>query len=124
MRPRNPQRFARRRFLAFAGIGHPEKFYDTVAKSGGTVVLARSFPDHHVYAADELADLAHTARTVGLELVTTSKDAARLRTDKTAPEFLAALNVLEIDMVFDNPNAARRIVEETLTAWRQRRLAG
>ncbi len=120
-RPRNAEHFADRRYLAFAGIGHPDKFYSTLAGAGGKVVLARSFPDHHFYAPDELQELELTAATGELELITTAKDAARLRHGAAPEEFLARLNVLEIDAVFDNANAARRIVDETLDAWRQRR---
>lgn len=123
-RPRGKKAFAGRRFLAFAGIGHPEKFFDTVGKAGGTVVLAHAFADHHFYLPDELDDLVAAADAGELELLTTSKDAARLRHGAASPEFLARLNVLEIDAVFDIEHSAERIVDETLDAWRRRKIAG
>lgn len=124
VRPREAARFARRRVLAFAGIGHPEKFYDTLAATGATVVLTRSFPDHHYFAADELAELFQTARAGELDLVTTAKDAARLHHADVPEGFAEALSVLEIDVAFDSPNTAKRIVSDTLEAWRARRAKG
>jgi tetraacyldisaccharide 4'-kinase len=122
--PCGKESFAGRRFLAFAGIGHPDRFFDTVRKAGGEVALTRSFPDHHFYGEDELAELAATARRAGLGLVTTAKDAARLRHGNTSPEFLEQLHVLEIDTVFELDHVPERIIRETLDAWRQRRLKG
>ncbi|RVA87931.1 tetraacyldisaccharide 4'-kinase, partial [Mesorhizobium sp. M7A.F.Ca.CA.004.02.1.1] len=114
---------AGKRFLAFAGIGHPEKFFDTVREAGGELALTRPFPDHHFFAEDELAELAATARTEGLVLITTAKDAARLR--HGAPQdFLDRLEVLEIDTVFELDHVPERIIDETLDAWRQRKLKG
>jgi len=121
--PSDRARFAGGRFLAFAGIGHPEKFFDTVREAGGEVALSRAFPDHHFYAGDELADLAALARREGLRLVTTAKDAARLRYG-AAPGFLEQLDVLEIDAVFELDHVPERIIDETLDAWRQRKLRG
>lgn len=119
VRPRNELAFAGRRFLAFAGIGHPDKFFDTLKRAGGIVEMTRSFGDHHVYAEDELNDLVAAARAEGLELVTTAKDAARLR--HGAPQaFLDQLEVLEIDAVFELDRAPGRIIEETLDVWRRR----
>lgn len=122
VRPRNGAAFAGRQFLAFAGIGHPEKFFDSVGQAGGTVAIKRPFPDHHVYARDELADLASAARKAGLGLVTTAKDAARLRHGDVPAGFLEGLDVLEIETVFDPEHAPQRVIEETLAAWRLRRL--
>ena len=121
--PTNTEKLAGRRFLTFAGIGHPEKFFDTVRDAGGEVVLTRPFPDHHFYAEDELAELAATARTENLRLITTAKDAARLR-HGVSSEFLDQLDVLEIDTVFELDHVPQRIVDETLDAWRQRKLKG
>lgn len=123
-RPRDASQFAGKRLLAFAGIGHPEKFYDTVAEAGGKVVLSRSFPDHHVYGADELAELLSTAKTAELGLVTTAKDAARLRHGAIPSGFLEKLSVLEIETVFEPDQTPQRIIDETLEAWRRRRVGG
>ncbi|PBB91820.1 tetraacyldisaccharide 4'-kinase [Mesorhizobium sp. WSM3864] len=120
--PANPARFAGGRFLAFAGIGHPEKFFDTLRGAGGEVALSRAFPDHHFYAADELADLAALAKREGLRLVTTAKDAARLRHGPAPAGFLEQLDVLEIDAVFEIDHVPERIINETLDAWRQRKM--
>ena len=122
MRARGADKFANRRFLAFAGIGHPDKFFDTVTRVGGTIVMSRSFPDHHFYSNDELQELVYTAKGADLELITTAKDFARLRNGTAPKELLDKINVLEIDAVFENAIAARRIIEETLDAWRDRRL--
>ncbi len=123
VRPRNAAAFAGRKFLAFAGIGHPDKFFDSVTQAGGTVAVKRPFPDHHVYARDELADLAASAHKADLGLVTTAKDAARLRHGDVPGGFLEGLDVLEIETVFDPQHAPQRIIGETLAAWRRRRLA-
>lgn len=122
--PADPSRFAGGRFLAFAGIGHPEKFFDTVRGAGGEVAQSRAFPDHHFYAQDELADLLALARQEGLRLVTTAKDAARLRHGETPAGFLAQLDVLDIEAVFELDHVPERIVDETLDAWRLRKMRG
>lgn len=122
LRARAADKFAGRRFLAFAGIGHPEKFFDTVANAGGEIAMSRPFPDHHFYSNDELRELANTAKAADLELITTAKDMARLRNSIAPPDLVDKLNVLEIDAVFENANATKRIIEETVNAWRDRRL--
>jgi tetraacyldisaccharide 4'-kinase len=122
LRPKNERRLAGRRFLAFAGIGHPEKFFDSVHETGGTVVLARPFPDHHFYAEDELSELASTARAEGLTLLTTAKDAARLRHDPVAAGLLSELEVLEIEVAFEPQHTPERIIGDTLESWRLRKL--
>lgn len=110
-----------KRFLAFAGIGHPEKFFDTVTAAGATVSLSRSFPDHHVYAEDELEELVSTARLAEIGLITTSKDAARLRGATLPKGFAEILSVLKVEAVFELEQAGARIIGDTLEAWRRRR---
>ncbi|TIS51619.1 MAG: tetraacyldisaccharide 4'-kinase, partial [Mesorhizobium sp.] len=58
----------------------------------------------------------------GLRLVTTAKDAARLRHGAAPAGFLEQLDVLEIDAVFEIDHVPERIINETLDAWRQRKM--
>jgi tetraacyldisaccharide 4'-kinase len=66
--------FAGRPVFAFAGIGRPEKFIESLRGAGVPVAGTRFFPDHHPYSAAEIAALKAT----GLPLVTTEKDIVRL----------------------------------------------
>jgi tetraacyldisaccharide 4'-kinase len=123
VRPTVPEGLAGQPCLAFAGIGEPEKFFDTVRAVGGEVVVARSFGDHHFYSEFDAQDLINTADAQGLQIVTTAKDAVRL---DHAGGALSALRervkVIEIEAEFQVPGAPRAIIEHTLHAWRRRRI--
>ncbi|WP_114389234.1 tetraacyldisaccharide 4'-kinase [Notoacmeibacter marinus] len=109
--------------LAFAGIGVPEKFFTTLRRIGASVAVTRSFPDHHVFTEDDAAELLADAHRDGLRLVTTEKDAIRLRGGKGVLQTLYEQSaVLPVEAAFDNPTAAMRIVEATIDAFKRRRL--
>jgi tetraacyldisaccharide 4'-kinase len=110
-----------RRFLAFAGIGHPEKFFDTVRAAGGTVEREKPFPDHHFYGSEDIENLWKIAREEGLQLITTAKDAVRLNHEVAPREFLENLTVLDVEARFDDPQTPARIVAYAREAWRRRR---
>ena len=64
--------------VAFAGIGRPGKFFETLGTLGLEVETALPFPDHHPYDAGDVARLERLAEAHGAALVTTAKDAVRL----------------------------------------------
>lgn len=120
-RPVENPRIAGGRFLAFAGIGDPEKFFASVAEAGGTVVETRRFGDHHPFSAEDLSDLVRQAGRGGLRLVTTAKDAVRIGGTGPLADLVAGrLEVLDVETVFQPAEAAGTIIEETLRAFRAR----
>ncbi|GGF16112.1 tetraacyldisaccharide 4'-kinase [Aliidongia dinghuensis] len=70
-----------RRAVAFAGIGRPQKFFDSLTDLGVDLVAGIGFPDHHAYRRDELADLIAQAERAEAAVVTTAKDWVRLPAD-------------------------------------------
>ena len=82
------------RVLAFAGIGRPEKFFDTLKTTGAILAATEAFPDHHVYTTEDLQKLVAAADANQLKLITTAKDAARIAA--IAPETAARIEILDI----------------------------
>ncbi len=64
--------------IAFAGIGRPQKFFDTLAEGGGDLSETVPFPDHHAFTAGDVRLLQALASERGARLVTTTKDHVRL----------------------------------------------
>jgi len=106
LQPVLPVDFPRQdQFLAFAGIGRPEKFYDLCRKAGLTLAATRDFADHHPFTRSELDDLQNQARALGAHLLTTEKDYVRLH-----PAIRAHILTFPIRLVFDDKDAIEAFV--------------
>ena len=71
---------AGRRLMAFAGLGSPQGFADTLEAAGVRRVGFAEFPDHHWFTPGDLDQLAREARASSAQgLITTEKDWVRVR---------------------------------------------
>jgi tetraacyldisaccharide 4'-kinase len=67
------------RYVAFAGIGKPERFFDALMKMEGVEISeAVPYADHHAFDDSDLKYLMALARDRDARLVTTEKDHVRL----------------------------------------------
>ena len=99
-----------RRVLAFAGIGDPDKFFATVAAAGIAIAERHAFPDHHVFSAEDAAQLVMQAEHGGLALLTTEKDRARMVGEPTLAALAENSHVLPVRMVMEEADALRTLI--------------
>ncbi len=83
--------------VAFAGIGYPQKFYQSLENCGMKVVKSYDFADHHFYQKEELNEILAFAKSKKLPVYTTSKDFVKIPKDMQKH-----FCVLEIEAVFEN----------------------
>ena len=102
--------FKARNVLAFAGIGDPDKFFDTLAAAGIAVAQRKSFADHHRFTAEEAASLIMQAEHDGLALLTTEKDRARMTGEPALAALAAKAQVLPVTLVVDEAVELRALV--------------
>ncbi|MGE0108784.1 MAG: tetraacyldisaccharide 4'-kinase [Bdellovibrionales bacterium] len=107
LKPSLPKAFADKpNVLAFAGIGRPQKFYDSCAATGLNVIKTQDFADHYAYTNKDLEKLAKEAAHKELSLITTAKDWVRL-----PRKFRHDVGVLHVDLLFENPEELGRILK-------------
>ena len=92
--------------FAFAGIGRPEKFRQTLIAANADVVGWQMFPDHYVYGQPDLEALRQSAARMDATLVTTRKDFVRI--DADARE---GISVFDVELKFDDPTRAEALLD-------------
>lgn len=97
------------RVLAFAGIGRPEKFFETLRDLGCVLVETVSFADHHRYRPEEIMALVERAVAAKAKPVTTEKDLVRM-----PPEARPMVEAVPVALAFADEAALLRLLAPLL----------
>ncbi|MEJ0062601.1 MAG: tetraacyldisaccharide 4'-kinase [Alphaproteobacteria bacterium] len=100
------------KFLAFAGIARPEKFFETCRNAGLHLAGTESFADHYPYTATDMETLDKQAVALNAGLLTTAKDAVRLPAD-----WAGRVKTLAVKLQFDDPRTIRQFLPNIHHAW-------
>jgi tetraacyldisaccharide 4'-kinase len=94
---------------AFAGIGRPEKFFESLEGIGARLIGKRVFGDHHPYSDDEMSSIIAEARALGGTVVTTEKDFVRI-----PAQFQKEITPIPVKLLFDNVAAWEGLIKTSL----------
>lgn len=83
------------KFIAFCGIGRPEKFFNILKKSDFNLIEEISFSDHYSYENNDLEKLIKMAKSRSANLVTTKKDWV-----KFSKEYQNLIQFIDIEVEF------------------------
>ena len=98
------------KIIAFAGIGRPEKFFETLVRLNVKLMAARAFADHHPFTDSEIETLKSLAARKSAKLLTTEKDYQRLTSAQRI-----GIDVLPVGVAWENENDLDRILTEVLS---------
>lgn len=98
---------AGRQVFAFAGIGRPQKFFDTLASLGCKLVGCKAFDDHHPYQDAEIDAIMRDAAEA--TIVTTTKDHVRL-----SARYRAQIRAVAVTLVWKNEQDIETLLDQLL----------
>jgi tetraacyldisaccharide 4'-kinase len=104
-----PKDYLDQHWIAFAGIGHPDKFFEMLRAYNFPLTEVHAFPDHHSYTSAEMKLLHHKAETFAARLITTRKDFVRLPNASRA-----SVVCLDVSFVWRHPESDVRCLLNTL----------
>jgi len=107
------------RVVAFAGIGRPQKFFDSLQACGARLVGRHAFPDHYPYRPGDIATLQREADARDALLVTTEKDLVKLTPflGRLHPK-LPTPEALPVCLVVDEAEELQKLLSKVLSNFR------
>ena len=95
------------RYIAFTGIGNPNKFYALLRENNLNIIDEITYPDHYDYPLDELKKLTDLARDKGCKLITTKKDYVKLPGDNN-------IKFVDIELEFAEKQAVVKLIDDQI----------
>ena len=100
---------SQKNYIAFAGLGRPEKFKKTLEDCGLKLAAFHAFADHHPYTEGEMQKLLQEANLKKAVLITTEKDWVRI------PEIRRSqIQTLQITLEWNEPESLSEFLGKAL----------
>jgi tetraacyldisaccharide 4'-kinase len=99
-----------RRVVAFAGIGRPQKFFNTLREIGCEIVCTHEFVDHQPYKPEQVMAICEEAAALDALPVTTEKDLVRLPS-----EARAMVTSVAVSLQWAQPEAVKTFLDAKLS---------
>ncbi len=98
------------KYHAFCAIGNPDKFFNYLEKNNLNITDKISFPDHHSYSLHEILNLYEKANSAGAQLITTEKDAVKLK------NYINKFNIriVKVSVQLDDQDAFLKLLENKI----------
>lgn len=98
-------------YIAFCGIGYPDKFKASLQATGLKIIDFKAFADHHDYTDRDIENLITLAAEKEARLITTQKDFARL------PDFFQKnlIDVLPVQIVFEDTDSLVNYIKDKIS---------
>lgn len=109
IKPINKKSNNKGKFIGFAGIGNPDKFFKTLEGLKYDLIESVAFEDHHIYTNEDIEKLINKAAKAGAKLITTSKDIVKID-----PEIAKNIQVLEIEIDWGSTEILKNILSPVL----------
>jgi tetraacyldisaccharide 4'-kinase len=102
-------KIAGRPVIAFAGIGRPGKFFETLREIDCEIIAKHEFADHQPYDMQDIGPIIKQASEAGLSVVTTEKDLVRV------PESLRAQVLpLRVEIEWDDAGQIDALLKKAI----------
>ena len=96
--------FRSKKVFAFAGLGNPQKFFDSLTAQGIIVEQTQKFPDHYAYTRFDIEEMKKKA--YDLPMLTTEKDGV-----KVPREVRQNVYVMPGQFIFDDEDAITALLK-------------
>jgi len=89
------------KYIAFAGIGIPKNFYETLTNNGFNIVKFLEYADHYEYKYDDIEKINNIAKTFNAKIITTEKDYLRIKQNQLQ-EQINDIQFIKIELKIKN----------------------